>query len=73
MTGILLICDILDDQYLMMHYYNEIDVFHRWLSLVWEDLIDDKIKSLFAGLLLRINELNEKFGRLLLDQMNSIY
>ncbi|CUM47505.1 unnamed protein product [Debaryomyces tyrocola] len=72
-TGILLICDILDDQYLMMHYHNEIDVFHRWLSLVWEDLIDDKIKSLCAGLLLRINELNEKFERLLLDQMNSIY
>lgn len=72
-TGILLICDILDDQYLMLYYHNEIDIFHRWLSLIWEDLIDDRIKSLCAGLLLRVNELNEKFGRILLDQMNSIY
>lgn len=72
-TGILLICDILDDQYLMLHYHNELGIFHRWLSLVWEDLIDDRIKGLCAGLLLRINELNEKFERLLLDQMNTIY
>lgn len=72
-TGVLLICDIMDEQYLMMHFHNDLGIFHRWLSLSWEGLIDDKVKSLCAGLLLRLNELYEKFERVLIDQRNGIY
>lgn len=72
-TGILLICDIMDELHLIMHYHDNIAVIQKWLSLTWEVLIDEKIKSLCAGLLLRLNELVEKFERVLMDQMNGIY
>ncbi|CAK7892145.1 hypothetical protein CAAN3_01S08702 [[Candida] anglica] len=72
-TGVLLVCDITDGQFLVSNYHENLLIFQQWLSSSWESIIDDKIKSLSAGLLLRLNSLMESFERTLLDQTNSLY
>lgn len=72
-TGILLICDITDAQFLITNFSPQIRLIQEWLSVIWEGIINDKVKSLCAGLLLRLNEMNENFEKLLLDNMNNLY
>lgn len=72
-TGILLICDITDTQYLITNHSQGLKLTQEWLSVIWDSIIDDKLKSLCAGLLLRLNEISEDFERLLLDSMNNLY
>lgn len=72
-TSILLICDIMDEQYIMENYPNEMAIVQKWLSNSWEMIIDDRVKSLCAGLLIKISDMMENFERLLLDQTNSFY
>ncbi|KAG7664388.1 TEL2 [[Candida] subhashii] len=72
-TGLLLIFDITDKEYLILNHNKEILFFRDWLHISWEQVIDSKIKSLCAGLLLKIQDLTQSFERTIMDQMNSIY
>lgn len=67
-TGILLICDILDDAYLVTNFQSSLAIIENTVSGWWESLIEEKVKSLCAGLLLRLNGLRANFERLLMDQ-----
>ncbi|KAI5960810.1 TEL2 [Candida pseudojiufengensis] len=72
-TGILLIFDINEGEYLIRNYDNEILLITTWLSNIWESIIDDKIKSLAAGLLLKLQDVTTKFERTLIDQNQGLY
>ncbi|EGW30220.1 uncharacterized protein SPAPADRAFT_57650 [Spathaspora passalidarum NRRL Y-27907] len=72
-TGILLIFDIIDGQYLISYHHDELILIQSWLMITWETLIDEKVKSLCAGLLLQISELLQTFERTLIDQTNSLF
>lgn len=72
-TALLLICDISDEELLTKTHYNELSLLLNWLTQIWEGMIDDRVKSLSAGLLLRLNQILERNGRLVLDQMNGMY
>ncbi|RLV92756.1 DNA replication checkpoint protein [Spathaspora sp. JA1] len=72
-TGVLLIFDILDEQDLISYHHDELVLIQNWLMISWESIIDGKIKSLCAGLLLRVSELFQKFERTIIDQTNSLY
>lgn len=72
-TGVLLICDVTEDEVLVRSYSGELRIIQEWLAFTWESVIDEKLKSLCAGLLLRLNGLGERFERVLMDQMGLIY
>ncbi|KAK6455901.1 telomere length regulation protein-domain-containing protein [Scheffersomyces xylosifermentans] len=72
-TGFLLIFDIVDEQYLITTHLNEIQQIQTWLSISWESIIDNRVKSICAGLLLRISTVSEAYERTILDQVNSLY
>lgn len=72
-TGYLLIFDIVDTQYLVTTYQDDLSIIQGWLTESWESIIDERIKSLSAGLLLRLNQILESNERLILDQVNSLY
>ena len=72
-TGVLLICDILDGQYFIINYQDEVLLLNNWLAVSWEGIIDDKVKSLCAGLLLQLSKLTDSFERTMMDQVNSLY
>ncbi|KAK6465995.1 telomere length regulation protein-domain-containing protein [Scheffersomyces coipomensis] len=72
-TGIFLICDIVEEDYIIQEFHNSILQYQSWLSQIWETLIDSKLKSLCAGLLLRLNNLLQQFERTLLIGVNSMY
>lgn len=69
-TGVLLVMDIVDDSVLVSQMLTELGKIQAFLSTVWEAIIDEKVKSVCAGLILRLNELHTKFERTLMDQMN---
>ncbi|RCK65396.1 DNA replication checkpoint protein tel2 [Candida viswanathii] len=71
-TGILLVCEITDSEFLIANYNDEIVFIRNWLSISWEQIIDDKLKSLAAGLLLKLQNMETNFERLIMDQDNSI-
>ncbi|ODV69976.1 hypothetical protein HYPBUDRAFT_103347 [Hyphopichia burtonii NRRL Y-1933] len=72
-TGMLLVCDICESDYLIENYANELRLIQEWLSVIWDSIIDDKVKSLCAGLLLRLTQYGDSYERLLLDRMNNFY
>lgn len=72
-TGILLVCDACDAQYLVSNYATELHFVQQWLTLIWERIIDDKVKSACAGLLLRLDDMTRSMERLFLDTMNNFY
>ncbi|OBA20891.1 hypothetical protein METBIDRAFT_166152 [Metschnikowia bicuspidata var. bicuspidata NRRL YB-4993] len=69
-TGVTLICEILDPTFLITSFDGNLHIIESVLLQWWESLIDDRVKSLCAGLLLRLNRLRENMERTLLDQMN---
>lgn len=72
-TGLLLICDVCDDHYLVSAFHNELQFTQQWVSQIWEQIIDERVKGLCAALLLRYDEMNQKLQGLILDQINSVY
>lgn len=69
-TGALLVMDVVDDSFLITEMLNDLSKIQAFLSTIWESIIDEKVKSICAGLLLRLNELHEKYERTIMDQMN---
>ncbi|KAG7193372.1 telomere binding protein [Scheffersomyces spartinae] len=72
-TGVLIACEVCDENYLVTEFYNDLTIFHTWLSTIWELIIDNKVKSICAGVLLKITGLFEKHNRLIENQLNSMY
>lgn len=72
-TGVLLVCDVTEEGELMRGFPDELRLVQEWLASSWESIIDERLKSLCAGLLLRLNGLGEKYDRVLMDQVNSMY
>lgn len=72
-TGILLVLDTSESQYLIETFSNELQAFEMWASTVWEKIIDEKVKSLGAGVLLRLHEISAKYERTLMGQLNSTF
>ncbi|CCE82673.1 Piso0_002409 [Millerozyma farinosa CBS 7064] len=72
-TGLLLMCDMCDDHYLISAFHSELQLTQQWVSQTWEQIIDDRVKGLCAALLLRYDEMNQKLQGLILDQINSVY
>ena len=71
-TGLLLVFEISDNEFLILNYNDEIVFIRSWLSISWDRLIDEKLKSLAAGLLLKLQNIATNFERLIMDQDNSI-
>lgn len=69
-TGVLLVMDVVDDNILISEMLTGLAAVQDFFTSVWESLIDEKVKSICAGLLLRLNELHGKYERTLMDQMN---
>ncbi|KAI5956008.1 TEL2 [Candida theae] len=72
-TGVLLILELIDAEFLVLNFNNEIMLIYNWLTSTWEEIIDNKIKSLAAGLLLKLQEVSKKFERTLIDQDYGLY
>ncbi|KAK6201657.1 telomere length regulation protein-domain-containing protein [Scheffersomyces amazonensis] len=72
-TAVFFICDITDEEYLIQQFEYGITRIQSWLSQIWDNIIDSKLKSLCAGLLLRVNDLLERFERTILTGVNSMY
>ncbi|KAG2731006.1 hypothetical protein G9P44_006155 [Scheffersomyces stipitis] len=72
-TGFLVIFDIMDEQYLITTHHHDIQQVQMWLGANWERLIDNKVKSLCAGLFLRISTVSEAYERSLMDLTNGLY
>ena len=71
-SGLLLICEGIDESYLILSFSTEFELIQKWLTLSWESIIDEKIKAICTALLLRLHEMSEKFERSLLNQTNSL-
>lgn len=69
-TGLLLIVDVCDGQFLIQNYNNQLSVVERTVAGWWEELIEDKVKSLCAGLLLKLGTLRTDMEKLILDNVN---
>ena len=71
-SGLLLVFEICDNEFLIENYNDEIIFIRNWVSISWDQLIDEKLKGLAAGLLLKLQNMATKFERLIMDQDNSI-
>lgn len=71
-SGLLLICEGIDESFLILSFSTELELIQKWLSLSWESIIDEKIKTICTALLLRLHQMSEKFERSLLNQTNSL-
>lgn len=69
-TGVLLVCDVLDDMYLVTNFQTSLGVIENAIAGWWEEIIEERVKSLCAGLLLRLAGLRSSFERVIMDQMN---
>lgn len=72
-TGLLLVTEITDPQDLIVHFNQEIMFFQGWIGDIWEHIIEERVKSLCAGVLININNIIEKYQANLVDQMNNFY
>ncbi|KAI5970805.1 TEL2 [Candida margitis] len=73
LTGILLILELIDAEFLVLNFNDEVMLVYNWLTVTWEGIIDNRIKSLAAGLLLKLQEVSKKFERTLIDQNYGLY
>lgn len=73
LTGILLILELIDAEFLVLNFNDEVVLVYNWLTMTWEGIIDNRIKSLAAGLLLKLQEVSKKFERTLIDQDYGLY
>lgn len=71
-TGVLMVCETVEAVFLVTNFGGHLTVAENVISLWWESIIDERVKSLCAGLLLNIAELRKKMERVLLDQ-NGFY
>lgn len=69
-TGVMLVCELLDSTYLVVNFDTHLTIVEHTVGGWWESLIDERVKSLCAGLLLRIFRLKTSMERTLMDQMN---
>lgn len=67
-TGIMLIFEIFDEVYLATNFQNFLLVVESIVGGWWESLIDERVKSLCAGLLLKITKLRSDMERTIMDQ-----
>lgn len=69
-TGLLLILDVCDAEFLVHNYHPQLATIESTVAEWWESLIEDKVKSLCAGLLLKISGMRTDMEKLILDQVN---
>ncbi|KAF8000776.1 hypothetical protein HF325_004565 [Metschnikowia pulcherrima] len=69
-TGVLLICETVDHTYLVTTFDGNLHIIQSVIAQWWDSLIEDRVKSLCAGLLLRLNQLRENLERTIMDQLN---
>lgn len=69
-TGLLLICEIFDEAFLVVNFESDLTIIEQTMSSWWEKLIDERVKSLCAGLILRINRIKSSMERTIMDQVN---
>lgn len=69
-TGVMLVCELLDSTYLVVNFQTQLFTLEHTIGNWWESLIDERVKSLCAGLMLRISRLKTTMERTLMDQMN---
>ena len=71
-TGVLIVCEVSNAEFLVTNHNDEIVFIQNWLSVSWDLLVDDKLKSVAAGLLLRLQKLESSFNRTIMDRSSSI-
>ncbi|EGV65605.1 hypothetical protein CANTEDRAFT_101927 [Yamadazyma tenuis ATCC 10573] len=72
-TGMLLITDISDEEHLVINFSSNLLSIQSWLIGLWEAIIDEQIKSLCAGFLLRLSKILDKYQATIMDQLNNVY
>ncbi|KAL6014613.1 telomere binding protein [Candidozyma auris] len=69
-TGVLLVMEVVDSNILVTEMSADLAKVQAHFATIWENIIDERVKSLCAGLMLRLDELQHKFERTIMDQMN---
>lgn len=72
-TGVMLMFEIFDDTYLVVNFENHLTVIESVVGGWWESLIDERVKSLCAGVMLRISRLRVSMERTIIDQASGFY
>lgn len=69
-TGVLLICEIIDQVYMVTHFEHNLLLVESTFQECWESIIDERVKSLCAGLLLKLSEFRQATHKTLIGQIN---
>ncbi|CAH6722665.1 putative DNA replication checkpoint protein Tel2p [[Candida] jaroonii] len=72
-TGLLVVCEVYDEQNLIINFGEIMINLHDKISKIWDYIIDNQLKSLCAGFLIRFTNILEKYQGNLLDKMNNLY
>lgn len=72
-TGLLVVCEVYDEQNLIVNFGEIMVNLHDKVSRVWDSIIDNQLKSLCAGFLIRFTNILEKYQGNLIDKMNNLY
>uniref|UniRef100_A0A060TAZ5 ARAD1B04444p n=1 Tax=Blastobotrys adeninivorans TaxID=409370 RepID=A0A060TAZ5_BLAAD len=72
LTAILVSIDIHDSSFFVSKWPREAVELQQWLQDTWDDIIDDQVRPLAAGVLYKLNELTEQNQRLLIGQLTGI-
>lgn len=72
-TGIMVVIDLQDAEVLVLLVGPELALVSTWLMLVFEKIIDERVRLVVAGALMALNEINLLFERSLANQLNGFY
>lgn len=72
LTAILVSIDIHDSSFFVSKWPREAVELQQWLQDTWDDIIDDQVRPLAAGVLYKLNELTEQNQRLLIGQLTGL-
>ncbi|CAN3375058.1 hypothetical protein DIURU_005141 [Diutina rugosa] len=72
-TGVMVVVDSQDAEILVSLIGPELASVSQWLMSVFEGIIDERVRSVVAGALMALNEINTQFERSLANQLNGFY
>lgn len=72
-TGVMVVVDSQDAEILVSLIGPELALVSQWLMLVFEGIIDERVRLVVAGALMALNEINTQFERSLANQLNGFY
>lgn len=72
-TGLMVVLDITDDLFIVTEYGQMMTTALNAVQRLYDSIIDDRVKSICAGFLYKLSNLQSSFERTLMDQMNGSF